>query len=59
MEHPEKVSELYRWAYSRNPNGDELEIALAHIKKHEANVKIAYEDIAWALINTKEFLFNH
>ena len=58
-EHPEKVSELYRWAYSRNPNEDELGIALAHIQKHEANVKIAYEDIAWALINTKEFLFNH
>ena len=36
-------------------NADELQIALAHIKKHEANVKIAYEDIIWALINTKEF----
>ena len=58
-EHPERVQELYRWAYSRNPNDDELQIALAHIQKHEANVKIAYEDITWALINTKEFLFNH
>lgn len=55
----EKVKELYRWAYSREPNSDELQIAMAHIKKHEANVKIAYEDITWALINTKEFLFNH
>ena len=34
-------------------------IALAHLAKHEANPKIAYEDILWALINTKEFLFNH
>ncbi|MBC8289221.1 MAG: DUF1553 domain-containing protein, partial [Planctomycetes bacterium] len=57
--HEERVKELYRWAYAREPNTDESQIALAHIKKHEANVKIAYEDIIWALINTKEFLFNH
>jgi len=36
-----------------------LNIALAHITKNEANKKLAYEDIIWALINTKEFLFNH
>lgn len=57
--HDDKVKELYRWVYSREPNADELKIALAHIAKHEANPKIAFEDILWALINTKEFLFNH
>lgn len=57
--HDIKVRELYRWAYSREPKDDELQIAMAHIQKHDANVKIAYEDIVWALINTKEFLFNH
>jgi hypothetical protein len=57
--HEDKIKELYRWVYSREPNGDELKIALAHIAKHEANPKVAYEDILWALINTKEFLFNH
>jgi hypothetical protein len=57
--HDERIKELYRWAYSRHPNKEEMAIALAHIKKHDANVKIAYEDIIWALINTKEFLFNH
>ena len=55
----DKVRELYRWAYSREPKDDELQIAMAHIKKHEANPKVAYEDVVWALINTKEFLFNH
>ncbi len=55
----EKVRELYRWVYSREPNAEELKIALGHIAKHETNVKVAYEDIVWALINTKEFLFNH
>lgn len=55
----EKIKELYRWVYSREPGQDELNIALAHITKNEANKKLAYEDIIWALINTKEFLFNH
>lgn len=55
----DKMKELYRWVYSREPSQDELNIALAHIAKNEANKKAAYEDIIWALINTKEFLFNH
>jgi len=55
----EKLKELYRWVYAREPNPEELQIALAHISKNEANKKVAYEDIIWALINTKEFLFNH
>jgi hypothetical protein len=55
----EKLRELYRWVYAREPDADELRIGLAHIQKHADNPKLAYEDITWALINTKEFLFNH
>jgi hypothetical protein len=55
----EKIRELYRAVYTREPSDDELRIAQAHIAKHEDNPKVAYEDIIWALINTKEFLFNH
>lgn len=57
--HEERIRELYRWAYAREPEAEETQIALAHIEKHKDDVKIAYEDITWALINTKEFLFNH
>lgn len=57
--HEDRIAELYRWVYARQPEAEELKIALAHIQKNEADVKIAYEDILWALINTKEFLFNH
>ena len=57
--HEERIQELYRWVYSREPVAEEMKIALAHIKKHEGKENIAYEDIVWALINTKEFLFNH
>lgn len=53
----EKVTELYYWAFARPPRPDEFDLVLAHIEKKE-NKKEAYEDILWALFNTKEFLFN-
>jgi hypothetical protein len=57
--HEEKIRELYLLAFSRVPTTEESSIALAHINKNEKDPKRAYEDIVWALINTKEFLFNH
>jgi len=57
--HDDKVKEIYRWVYSREPKAEELKVALAHIDKNKENPKLAYEDIIWALLNTKEFLFNH
>ncbi len=57
--HNERIRELYLWVYAREPKPDELQFALAHIEKHPKSVKTAYEDIVWALVNTKEFLFNH
>jgi hypothetical protein len=55
----DKIRELYLCAFSREPAADELAIAMKHIEKRGENKQIAYEDILWALINTKEFLFNH
>ena len=52
----EIISELYVAALSREPSAAELEGA----KKHLASKKDrrgALEDIAWALLNAKEFLF--
>lgn len=57
--HEDRIRELYRWVYSREPEASELQVALSHIEKHAEAEKVAYEDILWALINTKEFLFNH
>jgi hypothetical protein len=54
----DKLREIYLWVYSRDPQPEELQIALAHLAKN-TNKQQAYEDILWALINTKEFLFNH
>ncbi len=56
----DRVRELYLRAFSRTPTEHELKVALAHVAKFDAkNRQAAYEDIVWALINTKEFLFNH
>jgi hypothetical protein len=57
--HDVKLRELYMLAFGRPPQPDELAIAIAHIEKNEKEPNKAYEDIVWALINTKEFLFNH
>ncbi|HUF61102.1 MAG TPA: DUF1549 domain-containing protein [Verrucomicrobiales bacterium] len=66
----EKVRELYLRAFARLPSGDEARVALQYLERKKQEVansgeagvsyrQIAYEDMVWALINTKEFLFNH
>jgi len=54
----EKVMELFVWAFAHEPTTEQLEVALEHIQKNEKTKKVAYENILWALINTKEFQFN-
>jgi len=57
---PEKVQDLYFRAFGRPASEHEMKYATAHIEKFPAKERpAAYEDIVWALINTKEFLFNH
>lgn len=57
--HEERMTELYQVVFARSPRPDEMEVAVSYISRHQENPRIAYEDILWALINTKEFLFNH
>ncbi|HUP79913.1 MAG TPA: DUF1553 domain-containing protein, partial [Pirellula sp.] len=66
----EKVRELYSVAFSREPRVDEMKAALDFLAEkrvdasgnsidpNQANQE-TYQDLIWALINTKEFLFNH
>jgi hypothetical protein len=53
-----KVTELFMWALAHPPNEEQLRLALDRINRHAQNKKLAYEDILWALVNTKEFEFN-
>ena len=36
----------------------QMRLALENIALHASNKRVAYENIIWALINTKEFVFN-
>jgi hypothetical protein len=57
----DKLKQVYMAALSRRPNEKEVAVAKEHFAKakDEKGKRQAYEDIIWALINTKEFLFNH
>ncbi len=54
----EILDELYFAALARSPEADEVKAALAHVAKGTDKRK-AWEDVLWAIINTREFLFRH
>jgi hypothetical protein len=54
----DKIEELFLWVFARRPSQEHLRVALEHIERHATNKKLAYENLLWALINTKEFVFN-
>ena len=67
MSDEDKVTELYYVAFSRAPKDDELKMAVQYVNreieddkggKKPVDKKQAFEDVVWALFNTKEFLFN-
>lgn len=70
MSEPKRIRELYLAAYSREPSADEVKIAETHLLKPRTDAagkpldsqrakRNGYEDLLWALLNTKEFLYNH
>lgn len=65
-----RITELYQVAFSRDPRSDELLIAEDYFRQPRtspsgqtldqvAAERENFQDLIWALINTKEFLFNH
>jgi hypothetical protein len=55
---PQVIDELYLRTLSRKPTGDEtnaIEAQLAGVK----DPRPPLEDVFWALLNSREFLFNH
>ena len=53
----DKVRELYVSFFARQPTDDELKVATDYVQTKE-DKKSAYQNLIWALINTKEFQFN-
>lgn len=56
---PQIVKQIYLATYNRLPEADELQVALKFYTFPGATRQTATEDLAWALINTAEFVFNH
>jgi hypothetical protein len=56
---PKLVTEIYLAAYNRLPSDVELRTALGFFATPGATRETAAEDLAWALINSAEFVFNH
>jgi hypothetical protein len=54
----EILTELYLSTLSRPPTEADVNVSLAHIGKAKDKRK-AWEDVHWALLNAKEFLFRH
>jgi hypothetical protein len=62
----DKVKEIFLWVYARSPSAEELQAAETFLAQKESGAgqsrqvkQWPYEDLLWALLNTKEFLFNH
>ena len=53
------VEELYLTFYARFPTAAERDVGLTNLQKYAANRRAAAEDLAWALLNSTEFLCNH
>mgnify|MGYP003341073710 FL=1 len=67
---PKKIRELYLAAFAREPQSHEQAVAEEYLARPREDAagkplppeqakRLAYEDLLWALINTKEFLYNH
>lgn len=70
MPEPKRIREIYLAAFSREPSAEEMRIAETYVAKPRTNAqgtllspdrakRQGYEDLLWALLNTKEFLYNH
>lgn len=70
MPEPKRIRELYLAAFAREPDAYEVRTAEAYLARPRTDAegkpldsqrakRQSYEDLLWALINTKEFLYNH
>ena len=55
---PTVIRELYLAAFSRPPTDEEISLARSVVAGTEDRQQ-AIEDLLWALLNSREFLFNH
>jgi hypothetical protein len=54
----ELVDHLYLAGYARYPTDEERRYVIEHVEKHEESEE-GWEDVIWAIVNSKEFAFQH
>lgn len=54
-----KIEQLYLAALSRPATAAEIQTASSYVLGKPDSARQAYEDLVWAVLNSKEFLFNH
>ena len=59
LSNAEVVTDLYWHALGREPSADELDAATALLDESAEDRFPALQDVAWALLNAKEFVFRH
>ena len=55
----EKLRKVYLAALGRAPRDEEVQAANDFLARKPGQEKAGWEDLVWAVVNTKEFLFNH
>lgn len=58
-DHGKMVDEIYLSMLSRFPSPDERQKVAAYLAAQQSSPRQAVEDLVWAVLNTKEFVFNH
>jgi hypothetical protein len=53
------VEELYLWSLARPPSEAEVQAALAHVQSYQGQRAEAAQDLAWVLLNSRDFMFNY
>jgi hypothetical protein len=67
---PKRIREIYLTAFAREPEAEEIKVAETHLLKPRTDAqgkpldsvrskRHGYEDLLWAILSTKEFLYNH
>ena len=55
----EVIDEIYLRSLSRLPSNEERERLAANLPTEQPALEEALEDVFWAVLNSREFLFNH
>ena len=53
------IDEIYLTFFSRFPEDAERQTATQYLQQHASQRQSAVEDLAWSLLNTTEFVFQH